>query len=125
MGASSRDRGRREFSARELGREIDRRRSLKLPTGELAGEFHLRFALAFAPIALALIGIPLGMTLERGGRGVGFGAAIGVIFVYYLLLVMGMNLAEREALPALPALWLANVVTSAVGVILYRRRVVA
>lgn len=124
IGVSPRDRGRRELSARELGQEIDRRRSRGLPLGELTAEFHLRFALAFAPIALALIGIPLGMTLERGGRGVGFGAAIGVIFIYYLLLVMGMNLAERETLPALPALWLANIVTSAVGVILYRRRVI-
>jgi lipopolysaccharide export system permease protein len=121
--ALPRDRGWREYTGTELRREINARRARGQPAGEIQSEFHLRFALAFAPIALALIGIPLGMTLERGGRGVGFGAAIVVIFVYYLLLVMGMNLAERNTLPAAPALWIANGVAALLGLGLYRQRV--
>lgn len=121
--ALPRDRGWREYTGRELRREINARRERNVPSGEIQSEWHLRYALAFAPIALALIGIPLGMTLERGGRGVGFGAAIVVIFVYYLLLVMGMNLAERNTLPALPALWIANGVTTVLGAVLYQRRI--
>jgi hypothetical protein len=99
----------------ELRREINRRSIINLPLGELRSEYHLRFSLAFAPLALALIGIPLGMTIERGGRGVGFGAAVLVLFFYYLLLVMGMNLADRESIPAVPALWMANGVTTLGG----------
>jgi LPS export ABC transporter permease LptF len=118
----SRNRNWREYTAVELRREINRRAIVNIPAGELKSEFHLRFALAFAPFALALIGIPLGMTLERGGRGVGFGAAVGVLFFYYLLLIMGMNLAERESLPAAPALWIANTVTVVVGLALFKKR---
>lgn len=118
----SRNRNWREFTTPELRREITRRSIVQLPIGELRSEYHLRFSLAFAPMALALIGIPLGMTIERGGRGVGFGAAVVVLFFYYLLLVMGMNLADRESIPAVPALWMANSVAVLVGLTLFRKR---
>ena len=122
MASDARSRNWREYKNVELRREISRRTLLQIPSGEIKSEYHLRFALAFAPLALALIGIPLGMTIERGGRGVGFGAAVGVLFFYYLLLVMGMNLADRETIPALPALWMANTVATIVGLILFRKR---
>jgi lipopolysaccharide export system permease protein len=121
-GLNARDRSWREYTASGLRTEIARRKSLRLPFSELEAEFHLRFALAFAPLALALIGISLGMTLERGGRGVGFGAAIGVLFFYYLLLVMGLNLAERGAWPPGPALWIANATAALAGIVLYKQR---
>jgi LPS export ABC transporter permease LptF len=121
----SRSRSWREFSNAELRREMAQRTLRRLPIGELASEYHLRFSIAFAPLALALIGIPLGMTLERGGRGVGFGAALAVLFFYYLFLVMGMNLADRGTLPPALALWIANGVATAVGLVLFRKRLAA
>lgn len=122
MANDARSRNWREHTTPELRREINRRTIVNLPVGELKSEYHLRFSLAFAPLALALIGIPLGMTIERGGRGVGFGAAVGVLFFYYLLLVMGMNLADRGTLPAGAALWIANGVTTGVGLVLFKKR---
>jgi len=119
---NSRDRAWREIGTAELRKEIARRAQQKKPTGDIEAELHLRFSMGFAPLALTLIGIPLGMTLERGGRGVGFGAAMGVLFVYYLLLVMGLNVAERGKWPALPALWIANVVAASIGIVLFKRR---
>ena len=59
--------------------------------------------------------------IDRVARG-GPSAAVGVLFFYYLLLVMGMNLADRETIPALPALWMANGVATIVGLILFRKR---
>lgn len=120
--SDARSRNWREYSNKELHREISRRTIEHLPVGELNSEYHLRFALAFAPLAFALIGIPLGMTIERGGRGVGFGAAVGVLFFYYLALVMGMNLADRESIPPFPALWMANGLATIAGLILFRKR---
>ncbi len=112
----------REFTSRELQRESLRRRAGGQPDGDIRAEYHLRYAISFAPLALALLGISLGMTLERGGRGVGFGAAVGVIFVYYVLLILGLNLAQKDAMPAVPALWMANAASLAAGAFLYRRR---
>jgi lipopolysaccharide export system permease protein len=117
-----RSRNWREHTSVELRRELQQRTLLQAPTGEIRSEYHLRYAIAFAPLALALVGVPLGMTLERGGRGVGFSAAVGVLFVYYLLLVMGMNLAEKEKVPPPAALWMANAVATVAGLVLFRRR---
>jgi lipopolysaccharide export system permease protein len=119
---NARDRGWREYTTPGLLKEIHRRRSRRIATSDIEAEMHLRYALAFAPLCLALVGIPLGMTLERGGRGVGFGAAMGVLFLYYLLLVMGLNVAEKGKWPALPALWVGNLTALAVGAELFRRR---
>lgn len=119
---SARDQSWREMSVARLKKEIASRRQTGVSSGPAKAELNLRFAIAFSPLAMALLGIPLGITLERGGRGVGFGASIGVLFFYYLLLILGLNLAEKDAMPALPALWLANVFTSAIGIFLYRRR---
>jgi lipopolysaccharide export LptBFGC system permease protein LptF len=112
----------REMDFQQLRKEIRQRKTQGLPTGEAEAELHLRLAVALSPLALALLGIPLGMTLERGGRGIGFGASVGVLFVYYLLLIMGLNLAERGALPAMPALWIANGFMALVGLTLYWKR---
>jgi lipopolysaccharide export system permease protein len=117
-----RSRGWREYTTPGLQKEIDRRETLHLPVSALEAEKHLRYAMAFAPLALALIGVPFGLTLERGGRGVGFGASLGILFFYYLLLVMGLNVAEKGSWPAGPALWIANTVTATVGIFLFRRR---
>jgi lipopolysaccharide export system permease protein len=119
---SMRGKRRREMTFSDLRQEIRTLREKGVSTGIVETELHLRFSMAFAPIALALLGIPLGMTLERGGRGVGFGAAIGVLFLYYLLLIMGINLAERDVLDAFPAVWIANVTTVLIGGVLYYRR---
>ncbi|HRY30235.1 MAG TPA: LptF/LptG family permease [Elusimicrobiota bacterium] len=120
---SSRDQSWREMTMTQLHTEIQTRKKLGVPAGPVRAEWNLRFAVAFSPLALAMLGIPLGITLQRGGRGVGFGASLAVVFAYYLLLILGLNLAEKDTLPALPSLWMANVFTMAVGVFLYRRRV--
>lgn len=118
-----RRRGWREYTTPLLREEIAQRKENRQEAAPLEAELHLRYAMAFAPLALALIGIPFGLTLERGGRGVGFGASLGILFFFYLLLVLGLNLAEKGRWPAGPALWLANTATAGVGLVLLRRRV--
>jgi lipopolysaccharide export LptBFGC system permease protein LptF len=112
----------REYTSRELQEELRARRGTALPAGPVAAEINLRTSIAFAPLALTMLGIPLGMILERGGRGIGFGASMVVVFLYYLLLILGLNLAEKEALPAVPALWAANAITGAIGAAIFKIR---
>lgn len=112
----------REYTTSALRSEIKKRRQLSIETAALETEFHLRYAMAFAPLALGLIGLPLAVTMKRGGGGAGFGAAVGVLFFYYLLLIMGINLAEREALPPMLSVWLANLVATGTGLLLYWKK---
>ncbi len=98
----------RNFSSRELTRMIDELKKQKMPTGPLRAERSLRIAIAFAPLALAMMGIPLATALRRGGRGFGFGVSVVVIFSYYTLLIFGLTMAEKSILPSDFALWIAN-----------------
>lgn len=122
--AASAERGKswREFTVPQLQDEIRRRRSNGFPTGPPEAELNLRFAISFSSLALALLGIPLGIALEKGGRGVGFGASLGVVFFYYLVLILGLSLAERDVLPALPSLWAANLAVGGIGLWFFKKR---
>jgi len=88
---------------------------------ELVSELQLRHAVALAPLALGLLGIPIGMVLDRGGRAMGFGVSVAVLFVYYLLLVLGLSLSERGVSPAGLSIWVANLVCLGIGSGLYAR----
>src|SRR5260370_33762698 len=50
-------------------------------------EFHKRLALPTACLVLVLIGIPLGLSAKKGGRGAGFVLSIVLGFVYYFLTI--------------------------------------
>jgi len=88
---------------------------------EVESEVVLRYAVAFAPFAMALLGIPIGMILHKGGRTMGFGASAAILFGYYLILVLGLSLAEKGACPPWISIWGANFLCLGVGAILYYR----
>lgn len=120
--AGGRGKSLREMTAPDLQDEVGRLRLEGLPSGRAEAEFALRYAISFAPAAMALLGIPLGLTLERGGRGVGLGASLIVVFGYYLILILSINLAERQVIPAFPGIWAANALTAGLGLFLIKRR---
>ncbi len=92
-----------------------------LPPYALQAERSLRIAIAFAPIALSFVGIPLATALKRGGKGFGFGVAIVVIFIYYTLLIFGLTMAEQGKMQSDLALWMGNIACLAAGGFLVRR----
>lgn len=67
------------------------------------------------------MGIPLATVIKKGGRGVGFGISIVVLFAYYTLLIFGLTLAEKNILPPFLSLWMGNLACVIVGLILFLR----
>jgi lipopolysaccharide export LptBFGC system permease protein LptF len=59
----------------------------------------------------------------KGGKAIGFGMSLAVIFVYYMLLVIALNLGEKNYLPSRYIMWLPNLVTSACGLFLFTKMV--
>ena len=47
--------------------------------------------------------------------------SLSIIFAYYVLLSMGESLGERGVLPAAVALWIPNVLLTALAVVLFAR----
>ncbi|HUX67112.1 MAG TPA: LptF/LptG family permease [Terriglobales bacterium] len=78
-------------------------------------EFHRRFALAFACLALALLGMALGLRGGRGGRAGGFVLTLILVFGYYLLFVFGLGLAKQGKITPFWGAWGANILFLAWG----------
>jgi LPS export ABC transporter permease LptG/LPS export ABC transporter permease LptF len=79
-------------------------------------EIHKKFAIPVACLAFALVGVPLGQTLRRGGRGGSFALSLGVLLGYYLLLSSGETWAQEGRIPPALAMWLPNVLLVGLGI---------
>jgi lipopolysaccharide export system permease protein len=83
-------------------------------------EVHKKFAIPVACIVFVLVGAPLGIRSRRGGVAMGFISVVFFIF-YYICLIGGEQLADRSILPPWLAMWIANVVIGAIGILLTLR----
>ncbi|MEP6995281.1 MAG: LPS export ABC transporter permease LptG [Acidobacteriota bacterium] len=72
-------------------------------------EIHKKFAIPFACIAFALVGIPLAESFRRGGRGASFALSLAILMVYYVLLTSGETWAQEGRVSPGAAMWAANV----------------
>ena len=73
-------------------------------------QLQRRAALAFSPLALVLLAIPLGLGMRRGARSLGALLCAGIAFGYYVLTNAATAYATDGTLPASVALWLPNLV---------------
>jgi len=71
-------------------------------------EFHRRLALPMACIALALVGIPLGLSAKKGGKSTGIVLTIVLVFIYYFISLFGVSLARQGKLSPAVGVWMAN-----------------
>jgi len=100
-----------------------RREPASSPRARLAWvEIHKKFAVSFACLAFALVGVPFSESLRRGGRGSGFAVSLLVIVVYYVLLTSGETWAQEGRLSPAVAMWLPNGALLVVGVLAALRR---
>ena len=84
-------------------------------------ELHTRLAFPFACLVFALVAVPLGAQPRRGGRAAGSLLAVVLIASYYLLLIMGANLAHHGKLSPAAGMWLANAILAVLGLALLPR----
>ena len=84
-------------------------------------EFHQRFALPFACIAFALVGLPLGVSTRRGGRSTGLVLSLVLMFGYYISLVGGTRATGAGAFSPIIGAWLPNIGFCILGMILLAR----
>jgi LPS export ABC transporter permease LptG/LPS export ABC transporter permease LptF len=84
-------------------------------------ELNYRFAFPTACLVLMLVGVPLGLSSRRGGKGAGFVITLGLVFVYYFLSSMGIALARQGKLPPLLGVWGANILFTIAGLLLLQQ----
>ena len=81
-------------------------------------EAHKKFSIPFACILFVLLGAPLGILANRGGFAVSTSISFGFFLMYYILLIFGEELADRNILSPLVGMWTPNFVLMIVSICL-------
>ncbi len=84
-------------------------------------EIEKKFAIATACIVFVLLGAPIALRFPRGGVGLTIGVSLGVFGIYYVGLLGGEALADRDLVDPALAMWFTNILLGAVGVFLTAR----
>ena len=118
----------KERQLRNLERQV--KNEFGLITSYLKGknkytvEAHKKFSIPFACILFVLLGAPLGVMAKKGGFAVSTSLSFGFFLLYYVLLIGGEELADRNQVTPEVGMWVPNLVllTLALYLILYTIR---
>ena len=81
-------------------------------------EIHKKYAISAACFVFVLIGAPLGVRIRRGSIGVGVGVSLCFFLLYWACLLGGEELADRDMIDPVWAMWAANIVIGVPGAFL-------
>lgn len=86
-----------------------------------AVELHKKFAISVACTVFVLVGAPLALRFPRGGVGLVIGVSLVIFGIYYVGLIAGEALADKDILTPFWAMWAANILLTIVGLFLLSR----
>lgn len=81
-------------------------------------EVHKKYAIPVACIVFVLLGAPLGALARRSGIGPGVGLSIGFFVLYWIFLIGGEKLADRQVITPWIGMWGGNMLLGALGIYL-------
>ncbi|HEX8298566.1 MAG TPA: LptF/LptG family permease, partial [Rubricoccaceae bacterium] len=84
-------------------------------------EIYKKNSIALACLVFVLVGVPLGLSVSRAGVGLVASLAVFVFLFYWITLVQGEKLADREILPPWLGMWAANAIIGVLGAYLFAR----
>jgi lipopolysaccharide export system permease protein len=82
---------------------------------------HLRLAVPWASVVLALVGASVGAGTKRSGSGMGIGVSIILVFSYYVFMSFCRSLGQGGYIPPLAAAWIPNIMFLSCGVFMVKK----
>jgi len=84
-------------------------------------EFHKKFSLPFACLALGILALPLGIQSKSSKRSFGIGLGLICFLFYYMMLSAGWVFGETGAYPPVIGMWVPNLAMGGIGLFLLVR----
>jgi len=81
-------------------------------------EIEKKFAIAAACFIFVLLGAPIALRFPRGGVGMTIGVSLAVFGLYYVGLIVGETVADRDYLSPFWGMWSANFILGTIGLVL-------
>ena len=107
-------------NARQFKNEFTLIENYEKTNNKFKVEIHKKFTLALACILFTMVGAPLGILVRNGGMTIASGLSIAFFLVYYILLIWGEQLADRNLLNPGLGSWLPNIVLFISGIIVLK-----
>lgn len=104
--------------AQQLNSNVSIITSYRRTIDKLLVEIYKKYSIPAATIFFVLIGAALGIKVRKGGIGVAGGISLMFFILYYICLVTGEDLADRQILDPFWAMWSPNIVLGFFGVYL-------
>ena len=95
---------------RQLKNEYNLIKSYKKGKNKYKVEAHKKFSIPFACILFVLLGAPLGILARKSGFAISTAISFGFFLLYYILLITGEELADRNHVSPEIGMWAPNVV---------------
>jgi len=81
-------------------------------------EFHKKFSIPFACIALGILAVPLGVQSSSTRKSAGLGIGLIAFLMYYLLLSAGLVFSEAGNISPVIGMWMPNFIMGSLGIYL-------
>ena len=95
---------------RQINNEFNLIKSYKKSKNKYEVEIHKKFSIPVACILFVLLGAPLGVMSKKGGFAVSTSLSFGFFLIYYVLLIGGEELADRNILSPPVGMWTPNLI---------------
>jgi len=104
-----------------VDREWMSERDLKVDRGRDLIELHQRICLGISPLMFVLVAIPLGITSHRKESSIGMLMSLGIMFVYYLFIILSDTLEKSPEIYPWLLPWVPIVLGQIGGLVMLRR----
>ena len=122
----------KDFLRRESSAEYMSYRKLKNYIKRLSGsgamivkkllvDLHHKVSFPFLSLVIVFLGIPFALSTQGTGKVASIGLCIAITFSFYIVEALSLALGKRGSLPPFLAAWFANILFTAVALMLMRR----
>ena len=103
---------------RQMNNEYRLIQNYQKSQNKYAVEIHKKFSLPIACILFVLVGAPLGTLTRKGGFMVAISMGFGFFLIYYIFLIGGEELADRNRVSPFIGMWAPNFLLLIAGIYL-------
>ena len=107
-------------NARQFKNEFTLIENYEKTNNKFKVEIHKKFTLALACVLFTMVGAPLGILVRNGGMTIASGLSIAFFLVYYIMLIWGEQLADRNLLNPGLGSWLPNIILFISGMVILK-----
>jgi lipopolysaccharide export system permease protein len=104
-----------ELSSNQLRRQIGNLEKSGYDARRLKVQYYSKFAIPAANVIVVFLALPFALECRRGGLTIGIALSLIAALLYYGTFQVGITLGKGGTLPAMLAVWLANILFLGIG----------